>query len=123
MADIGKASSCDKAAHTVESLCASPRTLVLSVFTEFNFVQFLLTSTVARLLGLRVRNSTEAWLSLCCEVVCCQVEDSATDRSLVQGIPAECVCSRVPVSTDTVSAVSVIRGLPRPGKKFEKLNK
>jgi len=25
-------------------------------------------------------------------VVCCQVEDSATGRSLVQWSPAECVC-------------------------------
>jgi hypothetical protein len=31
--------------------------------------------------------------------------------------------SRAPVFTESVSAVSVIRGSPRPEKKIEKLNK
>jgi hypothetical protein len=50
----------------------------------------------ARLLGLRVRISQGAWMSVSCECcVCCQVEVSATDGFLVQSSPTEwrvCLC-------------------------------
>jgi len=57
-------------------------------------------SAAARLLVLRVRIPPGAWMSLV-SVVCCQVEVSATVRSLVQGSPTECdvcvcMCSRNP---------------------------
>jgi hypothetical protein len=47
-------------------------------------------SAAARWLGLRVRISPGAWMSVCCKCcVCCQVEVSATGRSLVQRGPTE----------------------------------
>jgi hypothetical protein len=46
-------------------------------------------SAACRLLGLRVRTLPGTWMSLSCE--CCQVEVSATGRSLVQRSPTECV--------------------------------
>jgi hypothetical protein len=51
-------------------------------------------SGAARLLGLRVWISPEAWMSVSCECcVFCQVEVSATERFLVQRSPNECsVC-------------------------------
>jgi hypothetical protein len=56
---------------TVGSLCAPPRTPGFSGFTVLLSAQFLLASAAARLLGLRVRKSPEAWSSICCE--CCVV--------------------------------------------------
>jgi hypothetical protein len=51
-------------------------------------------SAAARLLGLRVRIPRRAWMFVCCECcVCCQVEDSATGRSLVQRSPTDCGAS------------------------------
>jgi hypothetical protein len=44
------------------------------------------------LLGLRVRIPLEAWMFVV-SVVCCQVEVSATGRSLVQRSPTDCVVS------------------------------
>jgi hypothetical protein len=46
-------------------------------------------SAAARLLGLWVRIPPEAWMSYM-SVVCCQVEVSATGRSLVQRSPTVC---------------------------------
>jgi hypothetical protein len=46
--------------------------------------------SAAALLGLRVRILPGSCLSLL-NIVCCQVEVSATDRSLVQGSPTKCV--------------------------------
>ena len=48
-------------------------------------------SAAARLLGMRVRIPPGAWLSLV-NVVCYHVEVCATDRSLIQRSPTECVC-------------------------------
>jgi len=45
----------------------------------------------AGLLGLRVRIPPWAWMFAFVNVVCCQVEVSATGRSLVQRKPIECV--------------------------------
>ena len=47
--------------------------------------------TAARLLGLRVRIFPAAWTNVSCERCFVHVETSTTDRSHVQGIPAECV--------------------------------
>ena len=44
--------------------------------------------TADRLLGLRVRIPTVTWMSVCCVV--CQVEVSATGRSLIQRSPTDC---------------------------------
>ena len=49
-------------------------------------------STAARFLGLWVRIPPGAWMSVL-SVVCCQVEVSATGRSLVQKSPTECDAS------------------------------
>ena len=52
-------------------------------------------SAADRLLGLRVRIPRELWMSASCECrVCCQVEVTATGRSLVQRSPTDsCVCN------------------------------
>jgi len=42
------------------------------------------------LLGLRFRIPTGAWIFSLLNVVCCQVEVSATGRSLVQRSPTDC---------------------------------
>jgi len=77
-------SSCGIAAHRGVTAPPPPRTPDFPGFTELRSVQFLPASAAARLLGLRVRKSPEAWSSLSfVNVVCCQVEVSATDRSLV----------------------------------------
>jgi hypothetical protein len=48
-------------------------------------------SSAARLLRSWVRISPVAWMFVCCECfVCCQVEVSATDWSLVQRSPTDC---------------------------------
>jgi hypothetical protein len=53
-------------------------------------------SAAKRLLGSWVRIPPEAWMFVCCECLCCQVEVSATDRSLVQRRPTDCgVCLSV----------------------------
>ena len=50
----------------------------------------------ALFVGLRVRIPPGGWMSVSCECcVCCQVEVSATGRSLVQRSPTECVCLSV----------------------------
>ena len=49
-------------------------------------------SANARLLGQWVRIPSKAWMSVCCECVCCQVEVSASDWSLVRRSPTQCVC-------------------------------
>jgi len=48
--------------------------------------------SAAALQGLRVRILRGAWMSVSCDV-CCQIEVSATGRSLVQGSPTECSVS------------------------------
>jgi hypothetical protein len=48
-------------------------------------------STVARLLRSWVRIPPGAWMFVCC--VCCQVEVSATDWSLIQRSPTDCCAS------------------------------
>jgi len=45
---------------------------------------------VARLLGLWVRIPPRAWMFVSCELLCCQVEVSATSLSLVERSPTEC---------------------------------
>jgi hypothetical protein len=54
-------------------------------------------AAAAHLLGLQVRIPPEAWISACCVcVVCCQVEVSASGRSLFQRMPTDCgVCNWV----------------------------
>ena len=47
-------------------------------------------SAAARLLGLRFRIPTGAWIFSVLNVACCQVEVSATGRSLVQRSPTDC---------------------------------
>jgi hypothetical protein len=48
------------------------------------------------LLGSWVRIPPGAWMFVCCECLCCQVEVSATGRSLVQRSPTDCgVCLSV----------------------------
>jgi hypothetical protein len=48
-------------------------------------------SAADRLLGLQVRFPPRAWMFVCCKCcVCCQVEVSATSRSLVQRSPTDC---------------------------------
>jgi hypothetical protein len=49
-------------------------------------------SSAARLLGLRVRIPLRHGNLSLVNVVCCQVEASATGWSLVQRSPTECVC-------------------------------
>jgi hypothetical protein len=49
-----------------------------------------------RLLRLRVRIPPGGGMFVSCECVCCQVDTSASGRSLVQRNPTECVC--VPLS-------------------------
>jgi hypothetical protein len=53
-------------------------------------------SAAERLLRLRVRIPTGAWMFVSCECLCCQVEVSATGRSLVQRSHTDCgVCLSV----------------------------
>jgi hypothetical protein len=53
-------------------------------------------SAAIRLLGSWVQIPPGAWISVSCECLCCQVEVSATGRSLVQRSPTDCaVCLRV----------------------------
>jgi len=53
-------------------------------------------SAAARLLLLRVRIPSGEWISVSCECcVCCQVQVSATGRSLVQRGPVECGVSNL----------------------------
>jgi len=47
-------------------------------------------SAATHLLGLWVRTSSEKWMSLSCECLCCQVQVSASGRSLVQRSSSEC---------------------------------
>jgi len=47
-------------------------------------------SAAACLLRLWVQIPRGAWMSVCCSVVCCQVEVSATSWSLVQRSPTDC---------------------------------
>jgi len=49
-------------------------------------------SAAARLLELRVRMPMGAWMTVACELVCCQLLDSAAGRSLVQRSPTDWVC-------------------------------
>jgi hypothetical protein len=49
-------------------------------------------SAADRLLGSRVRIPPGAWMSVSCESLCCQVEVSATGRSLVQRMLPTVVC-------------------------------
>jgi hypothetical protein len=46
------------------------------------------------LLGLRISTAPGTWIYVYCECrdVCCQVEVSATGRSLAQRSPTDCVC-------------------------------
>jgi hypothetical protein len=46
-------------------------------------------SAAERLLGSRVRIPPRAWMFVCCECLCCQVEVSETGRSLVQRSPTD----------------------------------
>jgi hypothetical protein len=53
-------------------------------------------SAAKRLLGSWVRIRPGAWMFVSCECLCCQVEVSATGRSLVQRSPTNCgVCLSV----------------------------
>ena len=63
-------------------------------------------SAAARLLGLRVRNPPEAWMSLCC-VVCCQIEVSASSWSLFQRSPTT-KCTRVWVWSWTLANAEIL---------------
>ena len=47
-------------------------------------------TAAAQLLGLRFRIPPGAWMSGFCDFVCCQIEVSSSDRSLIQGNPTEC---------------------------------
>jgi hypothetical protein len=47
-------------------------------------------SAAERLLGSWVRIPPGAWMFVSCECLCCQVEISATGRSLVQRSPTDC---------------------------------
>jgi hypothetical protein len=64
-------------------------------------------SAAARLLGVRVRIPSGVWMS-----VCCQVEVSATGRSLAQRSPIECGVSECDLETST-------RRMPRPAKTVQ----
>ena len=66
----------------------------------------------ARLLGLWVRISPGAWISVSMSVVCLQVEVSATGGSLAQRSPAEfwvSKCDRA-ASTTNPGAVALLGG-------------
>ena len=52
----------------------------------------------------------------CCVCVCCQVEVSATGRSLVQGNATECGVSECDLEASTM-------GRPRPTRAVEPLKK
>jgi hypothetical protein len=59
-------------------------------------------SAAKRLLRLWVRIPPGAWMFVSCECLCCQVEISATDRSLVQRSPTDCgvsECDQVKTNT------------------------
>ena len=62
-------------------------------------------SAAARLLGLRVGNPPGAWMSVSCECCVCQVEVSATGRSLVQRSPTECGVSECDLETSTMRSL------------------
>jgi hypothetical protein len=55
-------------------------------------------------------------------VVCCQVEVSATGRSLVQSGPTECGASECDLETSTIKEVPAHYGLSRYGKKKDKIH-
>jgi hypothetical protein len=67
-------------------------------------------SAAVRLVGLRVRMRAGAWLSPV-NVLCRQVEVSATGRSLVRGVLLNCVC----VSLSVIMCNSNPLHLPRVG--------
>jgi hypothetical protein len=70
-------------------------------------------SAAARLPGLRSRIPPGAWITACCESsVRCQVEVSATGRSLVQRSPTECGVSQFDLKTSTMRR-------PRPTRTVE----
>ena len=57
------------------------------------------------LLGLRVRIPPGAWML----VVCCQVEVSATGRSLVQRSPTDCDVSLCVIKGNNLSTPNLVR--------------
>ena len=76
-------------------------------------------SAAALLLGLWVRISSGAWISLSCECFVCVVsrgEVSVTGRSLVQRIPAECGLSECNLETSTIWSLGPL-GLSSHEKK------
>jgi hypothetical protein len=71
----------------------------------------------ARLLQLRVRIPSGEWMNVSCECcVRCQVEVSATGRSLVQRGPTECGVSKCDLETSTMMRFRPTRAV-KPRKK------
>jgi hypothetical protein len=67
-------------------------------------------SAAARLLGSWVRIPPRAWIFVSCECLCCQVEVSATSRSLVQRSPTDFgVCPIVIKWKETTSTPTMSR--------------
>jgi hypothetical protein len=75
-------------------------------------------SAATRLPGLWVRIPPEAWMFVCC-VVCCQVQVSATGRSLVRRSPTDCGVSKCNLETSSMRRPWPTGGLLRQIKKVE----
>jgi hypothetical protein len=67
-------------------------------------------SAAASLLGLRVRIPLGTWISVYCECLCCQVQVSASGRSLVQRSPTECCVSVCDPEASIMWSLWSIRG-------------
>jgi len=74
-------------------------------------------SAATRLLQLRVRIPSAEWMSVSCECcVCCQVEVSATGRSLVQKGSTECGVSKCDLETSMMMRLRPTRAV-KPRKR------
>ena len=72
------------------------------------------------MLGLQVRISPGEWIFVFLSVVCCQVEVSATVRSLVQWNPTESEMSECDRETSTMRKPSPTKALKPRNKYTEK---
>jgi hypothetical protein len=94
--DYNKAENCSITRHTKADFVNTIMNLTASNYNRSRSQRprGLRRRTAAeRLLGSWVRISPGAWMFVSCECLCCQVEVSATGRSLVRRNPTDCgVC-------------------------------
>jgi hypothetical protein len=76
-------------------------------------------SAAERLLGSWVRIPPEEWMFILYSVLCCQVEVSATGRSLVQGSPTECGLCLSVIKWKIKTLYTYCEQVGRRGKDYE----